>query len=245
MQIQGSAVLITGTARIGSDVAVGMAARGARVALTWRNSKGAAEDAASRITRAGGEAITLQCDLADTEAARAVADQAAERFGRLDILINTASLYRKTPLAELNAEAWDANMAVDARAAYLTSLAVVPHMTGPEGGRIINFTDWLAASGRPRYPDYVPYYAAKSAVIGLTEALALELAPRILVNAVAPGPILPPADLPAEEVRKVCEATPLGRWGGSEEIIRTVVFLIETGFVTGECVRVDGGRHLR
>lgn len=245
MDIKGSVVLITGTARIGAEVAVSLARLGSRVALSYRNSKAAAEDAASRIGASGGEAITLQGDLTNPDDARGIIDRAAAHFGRLDVLINTASLYRKTPVGELDAQAWDANMAVDARAAYLTSLAAARHMTGPAGGRIINFTDWLAASGRPRYKDYAPYYAAKSAVLGLTEALALEFAPRILVNAIAPGPILPPADLPAEEVGKVSEATPLGRWGGPDEITRAVVFLIETGFVTGECIRVDGGRHLR
>ncbi|MGI8783853.1 MAG: SDR family oxidoreductase, partial [Acidobacteriota bacterium] len=90
-----------------------------------------------------------------------------------------------------------------------------------------------------------PYYVAKMSVLGLTEALALELAPEILVNAIAPGPILPPPDLSKEEYDEVARATPLGRWGGPEEIARTAVFLLETDFVTGECIRVDGGRHLK
>ena len=110
----------------------------------------------------------------------------------------------------------------------------------------MNFTDWTAASGRPRYTGYVPYYVAKRAVIGLTEALALELAPdRILVNAVAPGPILPPSNLDAGEVDAVERATPLGRWGGAEAIAAAVVDLLRSDFTTGETIRVDGGRHLR
>jgi NAD(P)-dependent dehydrogenase (short-subunit alcohol dehydrogenase family) len=118
-------------------------------------------------------------------------------------------------------------------------------MRAAGGGRIINIADWTAASGRPRYPGYSAYYAAKKAVLGLTEALALELAPDILVNAIAPGPILAPPDLTDEEKHEVEKATPLGRWGGAEEIIKAVKFLIETNFVTGECIRVDGGRHLK
>jgi NAD(P)-dependent dehydrogenase (short-subunit alcohol dehydrogenase family) len=113
-------------------------------------------------------------------------------------------------------------------------------------GRIVTFTDWIAASGRPRYAGYLPYYVAKTGVIGLTEALALELAPdRILVNAVAPGPILPPEGSSSEEQEAVIRATPLGRWGGSDEIVKAVVLLVETDFITGETVRVDGGRHIR
>ena len=106
-------------------------------------------------------------------------------------------------------------------------------------------TGW-ARSGRPRYPGYLPYYVAKSAVIGLTEALALELAlDGILVNAVAPGPIRPPADMDAQEVQAVERATPLGRWGGDEALVAAVLALVETDFITGETLRVDGGRHLK
>ena len=119
-------------------------------------------------------------------------------------------------------------------------------MRAAGGGRIINFTDWVARSGRPRYKGYLPYYVAKHGVIGLTEALALELAEdQILVNAVAPGPIMAPPGTTDEEYKAVEAATPLGRWGGEAEIVRAVMFLIETDFVTGETIRVDGGRHVR
>ncbi|MEX2663105.1 MAG: SDR family oxidoreductase, partial [Vicinamibacterales bacterium] len=124
--------------------------------------------------------------------------------------------------------------------------AAVPHMRRAGGGRIVNFTDWIAASGRPRYKAFLPYYVAKRGVIGLTEALALELgADQILVNAVAPGPILAPEGTSADELKAVEDATPLGRWGGAAEIARAVAFLVETDFVTGETLRVDGGRHVR
>ena len=110
----------------------------------------------------------------------------------------------------------------------------------------MNFTDWVAASGRPRYAGYLPYYVAKRGVIGLTEALALELAPdQILVNAIAPGPILAPEGTSPEEVAAVESATPLGRWGGADEIVQAVAFLIASDFVTGETIRVDGGRHIK
>jgi NAD(P)-dependent dehydrogenase (short-subunit alcohol dehydrogenase family) len=114
------------------------------------------------------------------------------------------------------------------------------------GGRIVNFADWVAASGRPRYIGYLPYYVAKRGVIALSEALALEVAAdQILVNAIAPGPILAPPGTSAEEHSAVEQATPLGRWGGEEEIVKAVMFLIETDFVTGETIRVDGGRHVK
>jgi NAD(P)-dependent dehydrogenase (short-subunit alcohol dehydrogenase family) len=114
------------------------------------------------------------------------------------------------------------------------------------GGRIVNFADWLARSGRPSYRGFVSYYVAKAGTIALTEALALELAQdQILVNAIAPGPILPPPDMGEEEVREVANATPVGRWGGEIEIAKAVMALVESDFITGETIRVDGGRHVR
>ena len=137
-------------------------------------------------------------------------------------------------------------MNVDLRAAFLCAHAAAPHMRRQGGGRIVNFSDWIAKSGRPRYPGFLPYYVAKAGIIGLTEALALELAAdQILVNAIAPGPILAPPDTTAEESRAVEKATPLGRWGGEMEIAKAVVALLESDFITGETIRVDGGRHIK
>src|SRR5262249_60239376 len=130
-------------------------------------------------------------------------------------------------------------------ATFLCSKAVVPLMRRVGGGRIVNISDWLAASGRPRYKGYSAYYVAKAAVKALTETLALELASdHILVNAIAPGPILAPPGTTDEEARTVEQATPLGRWGGEIEIAKAVLALVESDFITGETIRVDGGRHL-
>jgi NAD(P)-dependent dehydrogenase (short-subunit alcohol dehydrogenase family) len=114
------------------------------------------------------------------------------------------------------------------------------------GGRIVNFSDWVARSGRPRYRGYLPYYVAKAGVIALTEALALELAAdQILVNAIAPGPIVAPPGTSAADSEAVERATPLGRWGGELEIAKAVIALVESDFITGETIRVDGGRHVQ
>ena len=191
--------------------------------------------------------IAVQADLSSPEGCRHLVEESAAKLGRLDILVNMASVYRTLPFEETDVSVWDATVNVDLRAAYLCAHAAVPHMRrGEVGGRIINFSDWVAASGRPRYKGYIPYYVAKRAVIGLTEALALELAPdHILVNAIAPGPIVAPEGTSAEESAAVEAATPLGRWGGEEEIVKAVAFLIASDFVTGETIRVDGGRHVR
>jgi NAD(P)-dependent dehydrogenase (short-subunit alcohol dehydrogenase family) len=114
------------------------------------------------------------------------------------------------------------------------------------GGRIVNFSDWIAKSGRPRYNGYLPYYVAKAGAIALTEALALELAAdNILVNAIAPGPILAPPGTSDDESRAIAQATPLGRWGGEIEIAKGVLALLESDFITGETIRIDGGRHVK
>jgi NAD(P)-dependent dehydrogenase (short-subunit alcohol dehydrogenase family) len=163
----------------------------------------------------------------------------------LDILVNMASVYRARPFEEQTAADWDRQLNVDLRAGYLCAQAAVPHMRKQSGGRIINFADWIAASGRPRYLGFLPYYVAKRGVIALTEALALELASeQILVNCIAPGPIVAPPGTSLEEIRAVEKATPLKRWGGENEIAKAALFLVESDFVTGETIRVDGGRHI-
>jgi NAD(P)-dependent dehydrogenase (short-subunit alcohol dehydrogenase family) len=247
MEFAGRAALITGGKRIGAAVAVDLAARGVDIAIGYNRSRDEAEDAVRRAGVSGRTAIAVQADLSTPEGCRHLVEESARVLGRLDILINMASVYRSVPFEESGAAVWDSTVNVDLRAAYLCAHAAVPHMRrGGIGGRIINFSDWVAASGRPRYKGYVPYYVAKRGVIGLTEALALELAPdHILVNAIAPGPILAPEGTSAEESAAVEAATPLGRWGGEEEIVKAVLFLIASDFVTGETVRVDGGRHIR
>jgi len=245
MTLQDRVVLITGPKRIGAAMAHAVAARGADVALSYHHSRADAERAAAAIRDQGRRAVCIQGDLSKAAACQALVDETVGQLGRLDVLINMASLYTQTPFADLTGEQWARGLAVDLDAAFFCARAAAPHMRAA-GGRIVNVADWLPASGRPRYPGFMPYYVAKGGVIALTEALALELAPDgILVNAVAPGPILPPPGLDAAEHKAVEDATPLGRWGGEVEIVKAVLFLIDTDFVTGEVVRVDGGRHLR
>lgn len=246
MEMRDRAVLITGGRRIGAAVAADLAARGFDVALSFNRSRAEADQASAAIRATGRHAFPIQADLSDGAACVRLVDEAARLLGRLDVLINMASVYRSVPLADTDEALWDAVVNVDLRASFLCARAAAPHLRAAGGGRIINFSDWTAVSGRPRYTGFVPYYVAKRGIIGLTEALALELAPDgILVNAVAPGPILAPPDTSPDEHAAVEASTPLGRWGGAGEIVKTVVFLIESDFVTGESIRVDGGRHVR
>lgn len=246
MDLAGRAALITGSKRIGAAVAIDLAGRGMHVALAYNRSQDEARAAADHIHASGGRAEVIQANLSDADSCARLVDAAAAACGRLDVLVNMASVYERVSLEQADARVWDAALGIDLRAAYLCSRAAVPHMRAAGGGRIVNFSDWVAASGRPRYTGFVPYYVAKRAVIGLTEALALELAPdRILVNAIAPGPIVAPPGTTEEESAAVAAATPLGRWGGEAEIVDAIGYLLSTGFVTGETIRVDGGRHLK
>ena len=245
MDITDKVALITGTRRIGSVVAVELARKGAHVVLGYNRSREEAEEAARKISDLGRKALSIQADVSKLAEVQSLVQRAVNDLGRIDVLINMASIYRSKPFVDTTEEDWDANINVNLKSAFLCAQAVAPLMKATGGGRIINFADWIAASGRPRYKGFVPYYVSKAGIVGLTESLALELASdQILVNAIAPGPILAPPDLTEEEDREVRKATPLGRWGGEIEIAKAVVSLIETDFITGECIRVDGGRHV-
>jgi NAD(P)-dependent dehydrogenase (short-subunit alcohol dehydrogenase family) len=245
MDFNGRAALITGGKRIGAAIARALLERGVNVALTFNRSKAEADDVV-RAAPPTARALALAADLTIPGDCRRVVDEAAQAFGRLDILINMASVYRAVPLEETDAALWDSVINVDLRAAFLCAQAAVPHMRRGGTGRIINFSDWVAASSRPRYRGFTPYYVAKAGVKALAETLALELAAdQILVNSIAPGPVLAPPGTSDDELAAVEAATPLGRWGGENEIVKAVEFLIQSDFVTGETIRVDGGRHVQ
>jgi NAD(P)-dependent dehydrogenase (short-subunit alcohol dehydrogenase family) len=246
MNLDGRVALITGGRRIGSVVATHLARGGADVAIVYHQSRPEAEETVMAVRARGHRAIALQADLRDPQACQRVVDGVAEALGRLDVLVNMASVYNAMPFAALTVEDWDNQFDVDLRAAWLCARAAAPHMRRLKGGRIINVGDWTARSGRPRYLAYLPYYVAKAGVTALTEALALELAAdQILVNAIAPGPIVAPKGTSAEESDAVERATPLGRWGGESEVAKLVLACVDSDFMTGETIRVDGGRHLR
>jgi len=244
MDPKGRVALISGGARIGQEVAAALARRGCHIALTYNRSRKSAEETADRVRSFGARSMVVKADLSRAAGAAAAVHAVHGRLGGPDIVVCMASVYERVPFEKLDERSFRMNLDVDLASAFYLAREAAPQLKKGGAGRIVLFADWLPRSGRPRYRGFLPYYIAKAAVIGLTESLALELAPEILVNAIAPGPILKPPGMSARADRAVRRVTPLGRWGGPEEIARALLFLVETEFVTGECIRVDGGRHL-
>jgi NAD(P)-dependent dehydrogenase (short-subunit alcohol dehydrogenase family) len=245
MNLENRVVIITGGKRIGRVVAQQLAERGADLVLSYRGSKTEADETVGDVNHRGRRAIAVAADVSRSADCTALVAAAHDAFGRVDALVNMASVYGSTPFEDLTEAGWDRDLNINLKSAFLCAKAAVPVMRATGGGRIVNFADWLARSGRPNYRGFVSYYVAKAGIIALTEAMALELAAdQILVNAIAPGPILPPPDMEPEEVAAVAAVTPVGRWGGEIEIAKAAIALVETDFITGETIRVDGGRHL-
>jgi NAD(P)-dependent dehydrogenase (short-subunit alcohol dehydrogenase family) len=246
MDLKDKVVLITGGRRIGQVVAHELVSRGAHLALAYRGSKAEADAAACDARRRGRKAAVIQADVSKAADCETLVERTVQELGHLDAVINMASVYASEPFESITEASWDRNLGINLKSAFMCSYAAARVMRANGGGRIVNFADWLARSGRPNYPGFTAYYVAKAGVIALTEAMALELAGSgVLVNAIAPGPILPPPDMTDEERAEVAAATPVGRWGGEQEIVKAVLALIDTDFITGETIRVDGGRHLK
>ena len=243
MRLEKRVVLVTGGAkRIGRSLALALARRGARVVVNYRYSSEDAEAAVREILALGGEALAVPGDVSKASEVDRMVHAAVERFGRIDVLVNNAAVYFKTPFAQLTEADWDLTFGINLKGTFLCARAVAPGMLERGEGKIINFADW--AGMRP-YRDYLPYCVSKAGVVALTQALAQELAPAVQVNCIAPGPILLPEDVDEDEREKIIRATPLQRLGSPEDVIQTVLYLIEgTDFVTGGTYLVDGGRFI-
>lgn len=230
---------------MGLTVGQTLAERGAMIVFSWRSSRAASEEAVRQLRASGYQASSVQCDVSRQPDVRRALAKVVKQFGRLDVVVNLASIYEAVPLSrDPQGRAWTEHMAANAWSAWVLSTESARYLKRNGAGRIIHVADWTSSSGRPRYKDYAGYYVSKKAVQGVVEAMALELSPEVLVNGIAPGPMLPPAGMSAKEQADVRKATPLNRWGGAAEMAKTVLFLIETDFVTGETIRLDGGRHL-
>jgi NAD(P)-dependent dehydrogenase (short-subunit alcohol dehydrogenase family) len=243
MRLEKRAVLVTGGAkRIGSHLALALARRGANLIINYRYSNTDAQAVIRQIQTLGVEAMAVPGDVSNAADVERMVAGALDRFGRIDVLINNAAVYYKTPFSQVSESDWDLTLDINLKGSFLCARAVAPGMVARGEGKIINFADW--AGMRP-YREYLPYCVSKAGVIALTQALAQELAPAVQVNCIAPGPILLPEEVDDEERDKIIRATPLKRIGSPEDIVQTVLYLIEgTDFVTGGTYLVDGGRSV-
>ena len=239
MTLHGRIVLVTGAAkRLGRAIALALARRHARVVISYRSSSRDALVTVRELGRCGAQAFAVRADLSKSTDVKHLMTRIRQRFGRLDILINSAANFERTPFVTLTERDWDQAIDTNLKGSFLCAL-YGSRLMG-KGGKIVNLADW---SGVRPYRDYLPYCVSKAGVIGLTKALAKELAPSIQVNAIAPGPILPPEGMSARERARIIRRVPLKRWGRPEDIVNTVLFLIEgTDFMTGSTVFVDGGQ---
>lgn len=217
------------------------------MALTFRTSRDAIEATVAEVKSRGVAALAVEADLSRAEQADRAVAETVGAFGRLDALVNMASVYRRTPFSDVTADDFDAMVAANLAAPYHSAVAAAKQMltqTAENGvkGKIVNVGDW--ATDRP-YKDYLPYLVAKGALKTMTLALAKELAPHVAVNMIQPAMIDPPPDFTQADCDAVVAQTPLRRVGTPGDANRLILYLLEgTDFATGSCYRVDGGRFL-
>lgn len=242
MKLKDSVVLITGGAvRVGRAVALYLAERGAHIAFSYYLEDEPWRATLDEIKAHGVDAIAVQAAVEHADSVQHLVDVTLEHFGRIDVLLNNASVWLKSPLMELSEKEWDRALDVNLKGPFLCSKAVAPIMLAQERGLILNITD---ISAFQIWEGYAHHAASKAGLVSLTKSLAVELAPHVRVNAIAPGTVLLPEDCPPQKERWAKEKSLLGRTGCPEDVARTVEFLMESDFTTGSVYFVDGGRAL-
>jgi pteridine reductase len=239
--------LVTGSGkhRVGWHVAQALAARGYALALHYRSSAAEAATTVASLRGRGVEVVAFQADLTDEGAVRALIQQTLDHFGRLDVLVNAAAAWKSKKLEEVTAGDVRHYFETNTLGTFLCSQqAGLAMVRQEEGGSIVTIGDWAIV--RP-YVNYAAYFPSKGAIPTMTRTLAVELGtrnPRVRVNAILPGPVLLPPDLPEAERRQAINATLVKREGRPENIAQAVLFLVDNDFVTGACIPVDGGRTI-
>ncbi|MBK5188291.1 MAG: SDR family oxidoreductase [Gemmatimonadaceae bacterium] len=242
MDLGGRVALVTGAGRrVGRAIALALAAKGMRLAVHYHHAAADAEESVRLALAAGApDAWTISADLRDVDACARLIDDVAQRGGALDVLVNSAAEMHRTPFDSITLAEWDDIMALNLRSPFFCSQAAARHMR--DGGAIVNIADLAALE---TWPEYIPHGISKAGVMQLTRALARTLAPAIRVNAVVPGAVLLPEHWTKEDADRLIRTTPLARLGAPEDVAHAVVYLLESDYVTGDAVVVDGGRHLR
>jgi len=242
VELAGRVALVTGAGRrLGAAIAVGLARAGCDIAVHHHASAAGAEETLRAARATGRRAERFPGDLRDAGVAKALPDQVAQTFGRLDIVINSAAVIARADLADISPEAWHDALALNVSAAFFVSQGAAPHLVRRRG-KIVNVADVAAFEV---WPSYLPLNISKAAVVMLTHGLARVLAPEITVNAVAPGAILPPDDWPDSARAHLIQTTPLKRLGAPDDVVQAVLFLLHSDYMTGVVLPVDGGRLIR
>ena len=242
MNLKNKVALVTGAGRrIGRAISLELANQGTTIAVHYRTSHAEADAVVAEIKSNSGNAQTFHANLEHVAEIEQMVSEILDAFGRIDILVNSASVFAPTPLEKITEHDWDANLDTNLKAPFFLSKLAGAAMRKQGAGKIINLGDW--AGIRP-YKDYLPYSVSKSALIGLTKALAKELAPEVQVNCIALGMVIPPENYTKEEVERLVNRTLTKQMGTPEDVARAVVFFCETDFATGAILKLEGGRLL-
>jgi pteridine reductase len=241
LELRGRRALVTGAGkRLGRAIALGLGRAGMHVAVHHHTSAEEAAEVCREIAALGGSGVPLAADLRDRGAARALVDDAVTALGGLDVLVANAAGYERLAFRDVDDAAWDRMLELNLTSPFVLAARAAPHLAAARGS--IVFVTCTSATAP--YRNHLPYVVSKGGLRHLMRALALELAPEVRVNAVAPGTVLPPPGMAADIVARVERRIPLGGVGTPEDVAEAVLFLARSPFVTGEELRVDGGRTL-
>lgn len=242
MKLSGKVALVTGGAvRLGRALTLALAEQGMRVAIHYGSSAAAAHSLAQAIQTQGGEAFTIQSDLSRSTQMPDIIQRAQEHFGRVDVLVNNAAIFKAGNWDDTTEANWDQHFAINLKAPFFLSQSFARQIGNQHAGHIINIADWRGV--RPG-TDHIAYTLTKAAIVAMTKSLAQALAPTIQVNAIAPGLILPPPGQDQAYLESKAAQIPAQRSGSPQEIAKAMLFLLQSDFVTGELVFVTGGEHL-
>ncbi len=242
MDLNGKVALVTGGAkRLGKAIVHALAQRGCQLVVHYHTSQTEAQATVQELRTAGHEAIALQADITQESEVESMVEQAVERFGRIDVLVNNAAIFYRTPIDTVTFDDWEQIINVNLTGTFLCAHKIGLRMRASGWGHIINMAD---VAGQRPWADYIPYSVSKACVLTFSQGLAMELAPEVMVNAVVPGPVLFQDDTPEEVQQREIEKTLLKRAGTPEEVAKLIVFIAESDFSTGSVFSVDGGRSL-
>jgi pteridine reductase len=238
IELRGKVALVTGAGkRVGRAIAAELGAAGMKVVIHFRQSRAGAEATAEAVRGAGGEARLVAADLTDLEAARRLADAAIAAFGGLDLFVASAASFERIPYDAVDADAFGRSLRLNLESPFAIAHRLTPELRRQRGSMVFV----TCTSATAPYRNYLPYVVSKGALRQLVRTLALELAPEVRVNAVAPGTVLPPEDMEPAALERLVKKIPLARHGRAKDVAEAVLYLARAEFVTGQELVVDGG----